>query len=945
MCHRYRARSVARAISRRIGWAVRSTLLIVLTMGGLACGAHDAVAQVAAVVGVTYGQPKVSPREFNVDLSPQSSAEPNRSSGPPPFRPLQRSPAQTKFAAGTAARVLAPDTLGAALAMPGPIQSFAGLSADDVCGVVFECYPWPASANGDVGPNHYIEAVNNGVIAIYSKAGALLGTFPTWNLPGSASTIGCFAYDADPFVLYDRLANRFIVSWHGYGLGDDLDYRCIAASKTSDPVAGGWWLYAFVWDSNAPGFPPHGDVIDSTTFGLWHDCLYMSTNELNPLGTYDGVAFASFSRSDLFSGKPLTYAVGWLPPASNAFGMVPSNNLGSGPNAAQPGTPNYFVSESRTSFSFEVRTFTPGPNCGAGGTLSAPTNVSHASYSRASLGNEVPQPNTSNRLDNLDDRILPKVQYRKIGSTESLWVTHNVDPCADASCTTSGPTAMQWAQLDVTGGAIATTPAQQQIYTPDATLYRWMGSLAVDSQGNMALGYSTSNGSAPNFPSIAYSGRLATDAPSTLPQTEAQLTAGAGSQVSCFTTACNSWGRYSAMSVDPADDCTFWYVNEYFSNSTDGLEGLWQTHIGSFRFPSCTGLAPTTTTLASSFSRSVVGQDATLTATVTGIAPTGSVAFIADGTTLRCFGANVLPSGNANAKTAFCGTASLSAGIHNIVASYGGDSANASSVSTALSQVVIAVPHLANPSFEIPALGSSYKYNPSAAGIGWTFIAGSGIQGNRSALGSTAAPNGNQTAFIKGTGIISQTLSLDAGTYTLSFRAASRPCCATASLQPIKVTVDGSQIGALISPASTGFGSFAIPFSVASGGAHTITFAVTGPSDKSTFIDAVGLDFSFGKMTVPISSRNPVKVGQSVTFTAGVSGIDPAGTVAFTSNGKTIAGCGSVALTGLGATRTAACTTAFAGKGGIYSIVATYSGDGRNPASASPPFAEIVTWF
>src|SRR5437879_244526 len=91
-----------------------------------------------------------------------------------------------------------------------------------------------------------------------------------------------------------------------------------------------------------------------------------------------------------------------------------------------------------------------------------------------------------------------------------------------------------------------------------------MGSLAVDGQGNVALGYTTSNGSLPNFPSIAYSGRLETDPLNTLPQTEVQLIGGAGSQTNtCGGGPCDRWGDYSAMSVDPVDDCTFWYVNEY----------------------------------------------------------------------------------------------------------------------------------------------------------------------------------------------------------------------------------------------------------------------------------------------------------------------------------------------------------------------------------------------
>ena len=115
-------------------------------------------------------------------------------------------------------------------------------------------------------------------------------------------------------------------------------------------------------------------------------------------------------------------------------------------------------------------------------------------------------------LPRLIDRVMQKVQYRRSGGIESLWVVHTVDTATPSA-------APQWSQINVTGGTIVTTPVQEQIYTPDTTLFRWMGSLALDNQGNMALGYSTSNATTA-FPSIAYSGRLATDVLNALPQTE-----------------------------------------------------------------------------------------------------------------------------------------------------------------------------------------------------------------------------------------------------------------------------------------------------------------------------------------------------------------------------------------------------------------------------------------
>ena len=148
---------------------------------------------------------------------------------------------------------------------------------------------------------------------------------------------------------------------------------------------------------------------------------------------------------------------------------------------------------------------------------------------------------------------------------------------------------------------------------------------------------------------------------------------------------------------------------------------------------------------------------------------------------------------------------------------------------------------LVNPGFEAPALGASYQYAPTAAGVGWSFANGSGIQGNGSAWGAASAPEGSQTAFIQGTGTISQTLSLTAGSYTLSFKAAQRSCCVSPYVQPIQVSVDGIPVGSPVSPTSTGFASFSISFSVATTGAHAITFAGTIASDRSTFIDNVAL--------------------------------------------------------------------------------------------------------
>jgi len=394
--------------------------------------------------------------------------------------------------------------------------------------------------------------------------------------------------------------------------------------------------------------------------------------------------------------------------------------------------------------------------------MSAPVQVSQAAYTSQTLGSQaVPQPNTGNRLDNIDDRLMQKVHYKKIGGTESLWVTHNVDPCANPpTCTTAaGPTGMQWAQIDVTGGVINTTPVQQQIYTPDAILYRWMGSLAVDSQGNMALGYSTSNGTAPNFPSVAYAGRLASDPANTLPQTETQMYAGTASQVNnCGGAACDRWGDYSAMSLDPADSCTFWYVNEYYdaNDGFPGAAGNWHTRIGSFKFPSCASIPITSTALSSSLNPSNLGQLVTFTATVSGgSSPTGTVKFASNGSTIGGCGTVALVTGKAQ-----CPTSTLPAGTHSIVATYSGDPGNASSSSPPLSQMVI------GPVTETITLVSSS--NPAHRGWLVTFTAT--VTGN-SPIGTVGFTSNGVTIVGCGSVSLSGSGNTKTATCTASFSA------------------------------------------------------------------------------------------------------------------------------------------------------------------------------
>jgi hypothetical protein len=206
------------------------------------------------------------------------------------------------------------------------------------------------------------------------------------------------------------------------------------------------------------------------------------------------------------------------------------------------------------------------------GELSDPSSVATDPFTPACGGGEcIPQKGQSQQLDSLADRLMYRLAYRNFGGHESLVVNHTV--------TAGSAAGVRWYELRNTPSSAAGTPAvyQQGTYAPADGKSRWMGSVAMDGAGNIALGYSIS--SASMFPSLAYSGRLQGDLPGTMTQGETVFKTGAGSQQ-----IYGRWGDCSGMSIDPADDCTFWYTGEYLPN-TGAFN--WRTQVVSFKLPGC----------------------------------------------------------------------------------------------------------------------------------------------------------------------------------------------------------------------------------------------------------------------------------------------------------------------------------------------------------------------
>ena len=453
-------------------------------------------------------------------------------------------------------------------APPEELGQFEGGSDDDNEDVIgFRIAP--PDTNGDVGPNHYVQYINL-IVTMYDKEGTvLLGPLPGnvfWDGLGDTCET---SNDGDPIVLYDQLADRWFVTQFAFPSFPSPPYiQCVAVSETGDPL-GSYYQYQFEL--------PDTYLNDYPKFGIWPDGYYMTFNGFDVFGGgFQGGAFA-FDRAAMLEGEPATmieFNTG------QEGGVLPSDMDGSLP--PPDGTPNYFLTFNLPPSRLIMWAFHADFATPANSTFTQLSDLLVDEFVTPVCGSFrdqcVPQLDSPELLETLSHATMNRLAYRNFGTHQSLVTNHTVAVEGE-----SGPFAgIRWYELQIPaeeegGGGNPWSVHQQQTYAPDEN-WRWMGSIAQDTNGNIALGYSIS--SAEMHPSIAVAGRLATDPLNQL-GLESVFLEGTGSQVNTV----SRWGDYSSMNVDPVDDCTFWYTQEYCQVE---CEFDWNTRIASFKFPSCT---------------------------------------------------------------------------------------------------------------------------------------------------------------------------------------------------------------------------------------------------------------------------------------------------------------------------------------------------------------------
>ncbi len=426
-------------------------------------------------------------------------------------------------------------------------QNFIGASSS-------ESNFFPPDATGAVGPNHYVHSVNS-LVKIFDKTGNLLVG------PISLSAfLGIPSNSGDPIVLYDQLADRWIVSEFG-SLGSNLGLA-IGVSETNDP---GGVYNVYQYDMNG-GFP------DYPKYGVWHDGYYGTANWIGNVPGGGGATTAGFvmDREAMIAGDPSPEMVFFflpevVPITPYVKSAVPANLIGTDIDTSLPGYITYLQDDGWNGVTYDhlkVWEIVMDWNNTANSTISSPLEIPTDPFD-SDGAHQADQPGTNQGLDAHGGIVSFAANYRSFADHNSWVITFNTYIDNDE---TGG---IRWIELrndDVNPWEIF----QEGTYSIADGHSRFMSSSAMDALGNIALAYIT--GSSTLKASLRYTGRLDGDALGEMTFAETTIIDGNGVR----TSGDGRFGDYSHMTMDP-DDFTFWYTGDYFSSNNQ-----WRTQIASF---------------------------------------------------------------------------------------------------------------------------------------------------------------------------------------------------------------------------------------------------------------------------------------------------------------------------------------------------------------------------
>jgi hypothetical protein len=416
----------------------------------------------------------------------------------------------------------------------------------------------PPDTNASVGSTQVVETVNLNYQVFNKATGAsVLGPKAISSL---FTGVGGCASDgnlSDPVVLWDKAAGRWVISIIAFnGTFTKSDF-CIAVSTTSD-ATGSYNRYDFSFGNNLPDYPK---------LGVWPDAYYFSANVFPGGGSFAGAKVCALDRAAMLGGSTAT-AVCFQRTTAD-FSLLPSDLDGS--TAPPAGQPNVFVELDGTSstqldlFQFHVDFTVPSSS-----TFTGPTALAIPAWSQLCPTTRacITEPSPGERVDSLGDRLMFRLAYRNFGSHEALVATHSV------SLGTTRHAGVRWYEI-----RSPLAPVLNQSGTvAEGKKSIWMPSIAMDKVGDIAVGFSEASGTVK--PSVQFTGRVPSDPLGTM-ESIATIVTGAGVQQG----GSNRWGDYSSMSIDPTDDCTFWYAQEYYKASTG--TPTWNTRLANLKFSSC----------------------------------------------------------------------------------------------------------------------------------------------------------------------------------------------------------------------------------------------------------------------------------------------------------------------------------------------------------------------